>query len=167
VPVEIRDEQPDDAPAIHALVTLGFGRPAEADLVDALRRARAVLVSLVAELDGELVGHALLSPVVLDAGGTAAGLAPLAVLPARQHAGVGSALVRAALSRCRAIGLPAVFVLGEPHFYRRFGFSAAARRGLRCVYPDAEEAFMVVELEPAWLAGREGLARYRPEFDQV
>jgi putative acetyltransferase len=58
-------------------------------------------------------------------------------------------------------------VLGEPRFYRRFGFTAAALLGLRCVYPDSEEAFMVVELEGDWLARREGLVRYRPEFDEL
>lgn len=164
---EIRDEGPADARLVLDVVSAAFGRAAEADLVAALRGADAVLVSLVAEVEDKLVGHVLVSPVVLDAGGTAAGLAPLAVLPAWQRRGVGSALVEAALARCGAIGQPAVFVLGEPDFYRRFGFTAAALRDLRCVYPDSEDAFMIAELEPGWLAGRTGLVRYRPEFDAV
>ena len=166
-PLEIRDERPGDAAIIRAIVSMAFGRTAEAELVDALRDAGAALVSLVADVDGESIGQMLVSPVVVEAGGTAGGLAPVAVMPPHQRGGVGTMLVHAALTRCRAIGLPAVFVLGEPRFYRRFGFTAAAPAGLRSTYPDAEEAFLVVELESGWLARRAGLVRYRAEFDVV
>ena len=124
----IRDEVEADHAAVARLHRLAFGGDAEARLVDALRRSDTVAVSLVAQSDDAvIVGHVLLSRLVSPPG--ALGLAPLAVLPDRQRRGVGSALVRAALARAREGGWAAAFVLGDPAYYGRFGFSAEAARG--------------------------------------
>jgi putative acetyltransferase len=148
-------------------VAAAFPTPAEAELVDRLREAGAVTISLVAEQHGRVVGHVLFSPVrVEDAAGSseALGLAPMAVVPELQRGGIGSALVRAGLDACRRGGHPIVFVLGHPAYYPRFGFEPAAARGLH--YAEGfERAFFVAELEPGALAGRRGVVRYRPEFD--
>ncbi|MEO6029980.1 MAG: N-acetyltransferase [Candidatus Binatia bacterium] len=160
----VRDETPQDTDAVRNIVTRAFERPDEAALVDALRAAGKATLALVAEQDGRVVGHVLFSPVTLDGAPFGWGLAPLAVLPEEQGSGRGSALARAGLERCRASGVATVVVLGDPEYYRRFGFEAADRHGLRCEYDAPPDAFQVIALAPGALAGRTGLVRYAPEF---
>jgi putative acetyltransferase len=171
--VIVRDERPDDVEAIRTVVTAAFERAAEAQLVDALRDAGAATLSLVAEHDGRVVGHVAFSPVTilpLTAEPTratsppASGLAPLAVLPALHRRGVGGALVRAGLDRCRATRVAVVVVLGSPAYYGRFGFVDAARFRVRCEYEAPPGAFQLLELRPGALSGEPALARYRDEF---
>lgn len=132
----IRDERPDDAPAIAELTTAAFLTAAhsagtEAAIVDGLRAAAALTLSLVAEEDGVLVGHAAFSPVVLGGReGRWYGLGPLSVLPARQRSGIGSSLVGAGLDRLRGLGAAGAVLVGDPAFYGRLGFHAA--EGLVC-----------------------------------
>jgi len=135
----------------------------------ALRDVCPDVLSLVAESDGEIVGHILFSPVTVEGGSRSRqgmGLAPMAVTPDRQRQGIGSALVTAGLQMLREQGCPFIIVLGHPDFYPRFGFVPAFRHGLRCQWegvPDA--AFMVLVLDEATMAGVRGVARYRDEFD--
>ena len=164
----IREERPFDHAAIHAVNTAAFDTPAEADLVDTLRTRAVPYVSLVAELDGEIAGHILFTPVTLtDPPGLVMGLAPLAVRPDRQRQGVGAALVREGLTRLRQLGAIAVVVLGHPDYYPRFGFEAASRFGIRSEYDVPEDAFMLIELVPGSLDGVHGTARYHPAFAAV
>jgi len=167
----IRGERDGDESAIRRLHEQAFGRPGEADLVDALRAAGGVELSLVAEADGELVGHVLFSPVTIDGAGRDGaflGLAPMAVAPGRQRSGIGSALVRASLAALTAVGGEAVVVLGHPRYYPRFGFVPASQFGLRWERPCADEAFLAVELRPGALRGLGGgVVRYRPELAAV
>jgi putative acetyltransferase len=166
LPLNIRPEQPADIPAIHALVTAAFGRPAEADLVDSLRAAGVLAHSLVAEQDGVLVGHVALSPVSVQGAFMPGvlGLAPLAVHPDHQRQGLGSALVEAALRVAKTEGARLVVVLGEPAYYRRFGFRPAAALGLTCPWPQAGEAFQALVLaSPA----PRGLVRYHAAFEAL
>src|SRR5512139_231714 len=140
-------EMPCDIPAIHRINELAFAQPNEALLVVALRRAAGTYLSLVAEQDGQLVGHILFTEVRVesDAGSWAAlGLAPMAVLPEYQRQGIGSQLVRSGLNACARDGHTVVVVLGHPTYYPRFGFVPAVTKGLRCEYPVPDEAFMVV-----------------------
>lgn len=163
----IRDESPADAATIRDVVLRAFAQPAEADLVDALRRAGKATISLVAEVDGRVVGHVLFSPVTLAEAPHApfaSGLAPLAVAPEHQRTGIGSALVRAGLTRCRAAGHAYVVVLGSAAYYGRFGFVDAARYGLHSEYVVPPGVFQVIELAPGALLGRRGLVRYADEF---
>jgi len=166
----IREERSEDEAAVAAIVEQAFGRSLEADLVASLRRAGAAALSLVAEQEGRVLGHILFSAVIIegDAEGFAAvGLAPLAVLPAFQRLGIGSALVSAGLERCREIGFSRVLVLGDPAYYQRFGFTPAAAAGIRFPGEVPEEAFMAIALEPGALEGCAGTVRYAPEFDAV
>ena len=135
-------------------------------LVDALRDARAHVVSLVVEDDGLVVGHVLFSPVSVGDGG-GLGLGPMAVVPERQRLGLGSLLVREGLAEGQRHGYGVVVVLGHPGFYSRFGFAPASTRGLRCEFDVPDEAFLVVELVPGALGARQGLVRYHPEFARV
>jgi putative acetyltransferase len=167
--VTIRPESPRDGPTVRVVEASAFPTTAEADLVDALRAEASPLVSLVAEDDGVVVGHIMFSPVTLEGRSDLRwmGLAPMAVRPARQRQGVGSALVRLGLDACRAMGVAAVVVLGHPAFYPRFGFQRASRFGLRCEYDVPDEAFMAIELAPAAFAGATGTVRYHPAFARV
>lgn len=164
--MQIRPELPTDIEAVHELNRAAFGGAEEAQIVDALRGAVSPLVSLVAATDGTVVGHILFSPVTLAAAPhpLVMGLAPMAVLPAHQRAGVGSALVRAGLDACRAAGAVGVVVLGHPPYYPRFGFVPASRFELSCAYDVPDEVFMALELQPGGFAGHAGLVRYHPVF---
>jgi putative acetyltransferase len=160
----IRPERLDDAGAIREVLRSSFPSEDEATLVDRLRDAGKARVSLVAEVDGLVVGHVLFSPVSVDpseAGGF--GLAPLAVLATHRRAGVGAGLVGEGLAACRREGCPFVVVLGDPGYYGRFGFSTASAIGLRNEY-GVDREFMVVELTPSGLPTAGGLVRYGPEF---
>ena len=129
----IRDERPGDEAAIRHLTDRAFeGMPfsqgAEGAIVDRLRAANALTLSLVA-LDGAtIVGHAAFSPVTISGmGGRWFGLGPLSVAPERQRAGTGSALLREGLGRLRADGAAGCVLVGEPAYYGRFGFRADPR----------------------------------------
>lgn len=168
--VQIRDAQSGDADAIGRLHVAAFGGDQEAKLVDALRSASAVTLSLVAIQGSEIVGHILFSPVEIASGEhsfDAIGLGPMAVVPDAQRRGIGSALVHAGLQRLREAGHDAVFVLGHPEYYPRFGFRRASDFEIAWEHEALDEAFMALELKPRGLAGRQGIVRYRPEFDQV
>jgi putative acetyltransferase len=170
----IRDETPADHAAIRRVHELAFGRPGEADLVDALRGRRPFTISLVATdgPDAGVVGHILFSPVTLVSGDSTTGLdavrllglGPMAVLPSWQRRGIGTMLVERSLAGCRHLGHAGVVVVGHPRFYHRFGFTPARARGFACEFPVPDDVFMVLELEPGALAGRTGLVRYAPEF---
>ena len=165
--LRIRPETEADFPAIRGVNESAFGRANEANLVDALRGVVSPFLSLVAEAEGQVVGHILFTPVtVASAAGDwqAIALGPMAVRPSWQNQGVGSALVPAGLTACLDTGQPIVFVLGHPRFYPRFGFTPAPPRGLRCEFAVPDDVFMVVELLPDALAGRGGLVRYHAVF---
>ena len=95
------------------------------------------------------------------------GLAPMAVAPAHQRKGTGSALVRAGLDQCRQLDFVAVVVLGHPEYYPRFGFSPSSQFGIDSEYEVPEEVFMAMELQPEALRGKTGRVRYHPAFSDV
>lgn len=156
----LRDTTPADHPAVRRLLAAAFGQPAEAELVEALRASGDAAVGLVADLDGVIIGHILLS--VLQAPQKCLALAPVAVAPERQNQGTGSALVRAALDRAKAAGWQAVFVLGEPEYYARFGFSVGLAANFETVYP--KTYFMALELQRGALQSRKGPVIYAAPF---
>ena len=166
----IRAEKPEDPVAIHAVHTAAFGQPHEGDLVDALRRAEALTISLVAVHDACIVGHIAFSPVTVTSSTTtieALGLGPLAVLPEYQRKGIGTQLVKAGLTACRTTPYGIVVVLGQPRYYARCGFMTAKRYGITWEHDAPEEAFMVYERKDGALGRIQGVVKYRPEFDAV
>ena len=165
----VRNEQEQDFTAVHSLNTEAFGSPAEADLVNALRKDARPVVSLVAEENGIVVGHIMFSPVNLSGHPDVQimGLAPMAVSPAHQNRGIGSALVRAGLEECQRLGFGAVVVLGHPAYYPRFGFAPAKPSGIRCAYDAPDDAFMMLELRPGYLRGKSGTISYHAVFKNV
>lgn len=165
----IREERVADVASVHAVNVAAFETDAEARLVDTLRKVADPVISLVAEVDGTVVGHILFTPVSAE---TAVdmrlmGLAPMAVLPAYQRRGIGSALVRAGLEACRERGVGAVVVLGHPTYYPRFGFVNSSRFGLESEYDVPRGAFMALELIPGALEAVSGTVRYHEAFGEV
>jgi putative acetyltransferase len=144
-----RPERPEDAEAVHRVNLAAFGRPDEADLVEALRADPAWIegLSLLAVDDADRpVGHALLTRCHI--GDTPAlALAPCAVLPEHQRTGAGAAAIRAALAAARARDEHAVVVLGHPGYYPRFGFERASATGVRVPFEVPDEALMVLGLQ--------------------
>ena len=147
--ISVREERAEDREAVRRVEEAAFGRPDEADIVDALRGDPAWACSLVALVGGEIVGHLLFSR-----GDRAMTLGPLAVLPEHQRSGVGAALMREGLAR---IDQPVV-LLGHPEYYTRFAFRPAAQLGITNQWGIEDPAWMVRgELEP-------GLIRFPAAF---
>ena len=142
----IRHARPADHGVIAKINTLAFGQPDEADLIVRLRAEGDMMFELVAEDADQLEGHILFSRLWAGNGRLYAALAPMAVRPDRQGAGLGSALVRAGLESAREFGACGVLVLGHPAYYPRFGFSAETAAKVRAPYAGSP-AFMALALE--------------------
>jgi putative acetyltransferase len=171
----IRPEIPSDRDAIFQVNAQAFGRDEEARLVDSLRQSSAFIpaLSLVAGLPGhapQIVGHILFTRMSVkdaDRSHDALALAPLAVMPAHQKRGIGSALVRHGLAESTRLGHRIVIVLGHPDYYPKFGFLPASRFGIRAPFEARPEAFMALELQAGALRHVHGEAEYAPEFMAV
>lgn len=162
----IRPERPDDVVRISTVVRLAFEQAEHAsgnepDIVSELRAAGALHLSWVAEVGEEVVAHVAISPVGVSDGSTLwFGLGPVAVLPGHQRKGIGSALIRAVLEKLRQDGASGCVVLGDPAYYRRFGFVAVP--GLRL--PDVPPAyFQALAFDGRYATG---VVAYAPAFSE-
>ncbi|MEV4598968.1 N-acetyltransferase [Amycolatopsis sp. NPDC049253] len=170
----IRQALHTDETAIRAVHTAAFAQPGlttvpEAVLVDGLRADGDLIpaLSLVAEQGGRIVGHACSSPGKLDEDrGSAVGLGPLGVLPEFQRGGVGSALMHATLGAADALGFAVVVLLGDPGYYRRFGFVPAERLGITPPVPEWAPHFQARALTARKPKNR-GAFRYAPAFERL
>ena len=166
--VAVRPETDGDAEAIRAVHLAAFPTSAEADLVTRLHEDFDSEISLVAEQEGEIVGHVMLSRMSVSIGSQAVralGLAPVGVVPGTQGSGVGSKLIRSALGIAGALGEEVVFVLGEPEYYSRFGFSAEAAAPFASPY--AGPYFMALWLRANAGPPAAGKADYAPAFARL
>ncbi len=161
----IRPESAEDVPAIRAVTVAVFkGAPyssgTEAAIVDALREAGALTLSLVAEERGRIVGHVAFSPVTINgkAGGWF-GLGPVSVEPAEQRRGIGQALIRDGLQRLKSKGAEGCVLLGDPAYYGRFGFVSDPRLRYGDVPPEYVQRLSFTGAEP------EGEVAYHAGFD--
>lgn len=150
---------------IHQVNEAAFGSSDEANLVDALRADGVVLLSLVAELDGRVVGHILFSRMSIETptgAVPAVALAPMAVLPPFQRQGIGGRLIRHGLAVLLGLDERIVIVVGHAEYYPRFGFSAEKARSLENPFPP--DVFMALELSPGALDRVRGPVRYPHAF---
>jgi putative acetyltransferase len=165
--VEIREERPGDVAAIRDLNKRAFEQDQEGNIVDALRANGAVLLSLIAILNGRVVGHIMYSPLSLGGEVTGAGLGPMAVLPEYQNQGIGSKLVKVGNQKLKDAGCPFVIVVGHANYYPRFGFKPASAHGIECEWEVPDNAFMLLVLDQTKMQSVSGLAKYRHEFSTV
>jgi len=165
----IRAETEDDFAAVQSINLSAFPEDGESRLVNNLRENAQPIISLVAEVDGKLVGHILFSPVTLDSKSSLQlmGLAPMAVLPAYQRQGIGSVLIEAGLEKCRLAQYGAVVVLGHPDYYPKFGFTASSNFAIKSEYDVPTDVFMIIELEKGYLEDCSGTISYHEEFKNL
>ncbi len=161
--MQISSEMPHEHDAIFTVTQAAFkdhahSRQTEGHIVDALRKAGALALSLVARQDGRVVGHVAFSPVTISDGTPRwYGLGPVSVAPAFQRQGIGDALIREGLARLKAMGAAGCVVLGEPDYYARFGFAVQPALTYPGVPP---EYFMAL----AFSGSACGQVSYHPAF---
>jgi putative acetyltransferase len=157
--MQVRAEQVGDRQSIHDLHAACFTTEAEADLMDRLRDDGEVAISMVAEEEGRIIGHVLFSRMMAPF--RALGLGPVAVAEGSRRQGIGATLIERGLAKARQAGWDGVFVLGEPAYYRRFGFETETAVGFGSPY--AGPCFMVCALQGP-LPCHEGCVDYAPAF---
>ncbi len=134
---------------IAAFKTLEVSNQTEHFIIDALRTAHALTISLVAEVDGRVVGHTAFSPVTISDGTTDwYGLGPVSVLPEYQRQGIGTALIQEGLSRLKDLNAAGCCVVGHPDYYRKFGFENVPELTIEGVPPEVFFALAFHESTP-------------------
>ena len=150
----IRNERPTDIQAITDITIAAFqnhpfSHQTEHFIVHALRAANALAVSLVAEIDGNVAGHVAFSPVAMADGSPGwYGVGPISVAPEYQRQGIGTALMEEGLRRLENMGANGCLLVGDPHFYKRFGFRNIPELILEGVPPDVFLALPFGEKSP-------------------
>lgn len=168
----IRPEAPGDIGVIHALTAAAFDNRFQAEIVDNLRDDDALVLSQVAERDGQIVGHAGYSLVSVTDGDQVVyfpALGPISVWPARQRQGIGAALVRSGQTSLRQMGYGLLFLVGHVSYYPRFGFQPALPLGFTSDYvkdANRHEHFMLSLLDERALGEARGHVRFHPAFDE-
>ena len=168
--MNIRNEQPSDIETIWEINAEAFETDDEANLVNALRSSGCTFISLVAEIQNNIVGHILFTPVELTGNKNRLkilGLAPMSVLSQHQNKKIGSELVNAGLAHCRSLGYDAIVVLGHPDYYPRFGFVPSVKFGIKSEYDVPDEVFNILELVPECLKHNTGIIKYHEAFGSV
>lgn len=170
----IRPETPADYDRVFEITEAAFrdleiSDHTEQHLVNRLRTSTAYIpeLALVAELDGEVVGHILFTRAAIDGpdrSWESLTLAPVSVAPEHQRHGIGGQLIRAGIKIARELGFDSINLVGHAEYYPRFGFERASRYGVRCAFEVPDEASMLLELKPGALNGVSGVVRYAPEF---
>ncbi len=162
--INIRKEKPTDIQKIHNVTVAAFLNAPHTDhteqfIVKALRESGALTISLVAEIEDNIVGHVALSPVTIsDNSQDWYGLGPISVLPDYQNKGVGSKLMNAAIDALKTIKAKGCVLLGDPNYYSRFGFKPIER----LVLPDVPaEYFMALKFAGSM---PQGVVSYHKSF---
>jgi len=163
--IELRAETLQDRSTIFDIVKRAFGRAEEAELVDMIRDRGNCRVSEVALDDDSIVGYVLASPISFEPLNTlnCIAIGPIAVVPEKQGGEIGSALMNHAIQLATEQGVDAIFLLGHPSYYSRFGFASTH---IENEY-GATDAFMALEISVGCLSGLEAKAKYVSEFSEV
>ncbi|HEM3634022.1 TPA: GNAT family N-acetyltransferase [Streptococcus agalactiae] len=172
----IRQETEKDYKLSETVVEKAFKNAEHTDhkehlLVAKLRKSDAFIpeLSLVAELDGEIVGHIMLTKLLIENEGSkydSLALAPVSVVPEHQNKGIGSELISESLKIAKELGFKSVIVLGHDKYYPRFGFKPASTWGIKAPFDVPDEAFMALELEDGSLEDISGTVVYSKEFSE-
>jgi putative acetyltransferase len=164
--ISIRPETKADVEAIRHVHETAFSSLLEAELVDNIEAEGDGVLSLVAVCDGEIAGHVLFSRLsALESRGLrASALGPLGVLPSQRGRGIATALVREGIARLRSDGEDLILALGEPGFYKRFGFSVEAARAFQTPYDGPHQQAMALS-DAGHLA--QGVLRYASAFSML
>lgn len=156
---------PEELAAIREVNRAAFGGSEESDLVENIRASGRLLLSLVAEVERQVVGHILFSRMWIESQSShweAVALAPIAVSPGHQGKGIGSRLVLEGLDLLRSQGERIVIVVGHADYYPRFGFSTEKANSIESPFP--RDVFMALELETGALKDVQGSVKYPPAF---
>lgn len=126
----IRDTKNSDLEEVFKLIQSAFGNRAESDLVRRLISDGDVLINLLAESSDSIIGNVVISKTTMepDVGLFCGGVGPLSVLPELQSLGIGSKLMKGAINESKKLGMDALFLLGDPEYYKRFGFTVSKVR---------------------------------------
>jgi len=174
--VRIRPEQSGDEAIIREVTQKAFdaseyGHNGEARLIDQLRSEGAAAISLIAEIERQIVGHILFSPARIDWNGRSSsglGLAPVSVLPEFQRQRIGSRLIEAGFEAITGSPHEFVIVLGHPEYYPKFGFVPASSSNITCEFEGVpDEAFLIRWLNKPSTSSDRGLAKYHPVFSTL
>jgi len=171
----IRQETPKDHSWVieltaKAFETMPFSEGDEDKLVENLRKASSFIpeLSLVAELNGQVVGHILYTPMIIDNGQQqyqSLVLGPVSVLPEFQKMGIGGMLIIAGHQKAKELRFQSVILIGHPEYYPRFGYKPASGFGIKTQIPlPSDDVFMAVELTEGALTGVSGMVIFPPEF---
>lgn len=170
--INIRPEKFEDYRQISLVIRKAFNQEDEVRLVEELRKTPFFVpeLSIVAELNGLVVGHILFTKVIIKSETReipALTLAPLAITPEHQNQGIGSQLVRKGLEECKLLNYGIVTVLGHPNYYPRFGFKSAQGYGIQYPFEVPTEAFMIQEIIAGALKSVHGVLIYSAPFSLV
>lgn len=170
--IKIRRETEEDYDKIKRVNDLAFGQKNEGLLVEKLRQTVNYIpaLSLVAELNNEIIGHILFYPVTVHSAGSeypTLSLGPMAVIPAFQCKGVGRKLVFEGLEVAKSLGHESVIVIGHPEYYPRFGFRLASKWDIKTPFEVPMEVFLAIELVEGSLRGKSGIVEYPKEFEEA
>ncbi|UCG78888.1 MAG: N-acetyltransferase [Nitrospirota bacterium] len=168
----VRAEKKEDREGIGKICGDAFGQPNEGVLVEKLRERREFVaeLSLVAEHEGRIIGHALFFPVMIRMKKgeiETLALAPLSVHPDFQRKGVGARLVQEGVDAAKKLGYRSVIVVGHPEYYPMFGFRPASEWGIRAPFDVPDKAVMALELVEGALKNSSGTIDYPEEFSEV
>ena len=169
---KIRQESKDDFKAVFEVNRLAFQQESEAKLVELLRDSDAFIseLSLVAELNNQIVGHILFTKIKIVNGDNeteSLALAPMAVRPEVQHQGIGGQLIKRGLEIAKALQYKSVIVLGHKDYYPKFGFVPADNWAIKSPYDVPANVFLALELVTDGLKDSRGLVKYPKEFESV
>jgi predicted N-acetyltransferase YhbS len=173
--VNVCKETPEDYTRVielteKAFESLEISDHNEGKLVEKLRKSSNFIeeLSLVAKLDGKVVGHILFTPIVINKGEQqfkSLILAPVSVLPEYQKMGIGGQLIRAGHQKAVELGFQSAILVGHPEYYPRFGYKPASTWGIKSPIPlPSDDVFMAVELNEGALSSVSGMVVFPPEF---
>jgi putative acetyltransferase len=170
--LKIRAETENDYPKIREVNDLAFEQENEGRLIERLRQTEKYIpeLSLVAELDDEIIGHILFYPITIHSDISkflSISLGPMAVTPVLQRKGIGSQLVIEGLEAAKKLGHRSVIVVGHPEYYPKFGFKRASQWNIKVPFEVPDDAFLAMELAEGELEGKSGTVEYPKEFNEA